>query len=224
MIKMTVTDYEAEMTRLEAAIRQTANMTVADPDLTPEGQKRRHRAWSKERRWAEQFDTIATGITSALEGAQAKADAARATMTTLATGPDAHAQEQRLNRRRKRIDAALDVSAGGTGKLVDLIASADDAELPFVLEYIADHHEAQGGDAGKAGAQIVEEALRQRSPEYAQAAKVAGAAGNALTITREKLDYLGRLLDDPSTPAPKEWDVAGMSITVVIPDVADLAA
>ena len=224
MSRKTITHLEAELTQLEAAIRQTANMTVADPDLTDDGKKRRHAAWAKERRWAEQFDATANGLLDALNSAQDKADQARATMTTLPTGPDAHAQEQRLNRRRKRIDAALDVSAGGTGKLVDLIASADDAELPFVLEYIADHHEAQGGDAGKAGAQIVEEALRQRSPEYAQAAKVAGAAGNALTITREKLDYLGRLLDDPATPAPQEWDVAGMSITGVVPDVADLAA
>lgn len=222
MSRKTITHLEAELTQLEADIRQTASMVTGDPDLTPEGKKRRHQNWGRERKWREQFDTIAAGLTTALEGARAKADAARATMTTLPTGDAALAQEMRLNRRMKRIESAL--NSGGTSALTKLIADADDAELPFLLEHIADHHESIGGDLGSAGAQIVEEALRQRSPEYDQAAKVAGAAGNALTITREKLDYLGRLLDDPATPAPQEWDVAGMSITGVVPDVSDLAA
>ena len=221
-MRKTITTYEAELTRLESDIRATATMTVADPDLTQEGQKRRHQNWGKERRWTEQFDTIATGITSALEGAQDKADAARATMTTLPTGDAALAQELRMNRRMKRIEAAL--NAGGTGPLLDLIASADDAELPFVLEHINDHHESVGGDQGKAGAQIVEQALMDRSPEYAAAAKTAGAAGNAQAIARARLDYMRALLDDPATPPPGEFDYSGMSITGVVPEVGDLTA
>lgn len=222
MSKKTITTLEAELSKLEVAIRATATMTVADPDLTAEGKKRRHQGWAKERQWREQFDTIATGITSALEGAQAKADAARATMTTLPTGDAALAQELRMGRRMKRIEAAL--NAGGTGPLMALIASADDAELPFLLEHINDHHESVGGDQGNAGAQIVETALMDRSPDYAAAAKTAGAAGNALSIARAKLDYMRGLLDDPSTPAPGEYDYSGMSITGVVPEVGDLTA
>ena len=222
MTRKTITEYEADLAKLESDIRSTAHMVTTDGDLTPEGRVNRHRNWGKERKWNEQFDQIATGLTTALESAQERANKARATMTTLPTGDAALAQEMRLNRRMKRIESAL--NSGGTSALTKLIADADDAELPFLLEHIADHHESIGGDLGSAGAQIVEEALRQRSTEYDQAAKVAGAAGNALTITREKLDYLGRLLDDPATPAPQEWDVAGMSITGVVPDVSDLAA
>lgn len=222
MTKMTVTDYEAELTRLEADIRATAHMVTTDGDLTPEGRVNRHRNWGRERRWTEQFDQIADGLTKALEGAQARADEARATMTTLPTGDAALAQELRMNRRMKRIEAAL--NAGGTGPLLDLIASADDAELPFVLEHINDHHESVGGDQGKAGAQIVETALQARDPGYAAAARVAGAAGNAQAIARARLDYMERLLDDPATPPPGEFDYAAMSITGVVPAVADLAA
>ncbi|MCD2262446.1 hypothetical protein K3888_06990 [Dietzia aurantiaca] len=222
MTKKTITTLEADMTRLEADIRATAHMVTTDGDLTPEGRVNRHRNWGKDRKWNEQFDQIATGITSALEGAQAKADAARATMTTLPTGDAALAQEMRMNRRMKRIEAAL--NAGGTGPLLDLIATADDAELPFLLEHINDHHEAIGGDRANAGAQIVETALRDRNPDYAAAAKTAGAAGAALSIAREKLSYMRGLLDDPHTPPPGEWSHAAMSITGVVPAVADLAA
>lgn len=223
MTSKTITDYEADMTRLEADIRATATMTVADPDLTPEGKKRRHQGWAKERRWNEKFDTIATGLTSALEGAQAKADQARAAMTAVPTGADANAIEARFNRRKARVDAAL-TSNAGTGPLIDLIVSADATEVGVICEYVADHLALVGGSQAKAGAQIVEQALRQRSPEYDQAARVAGAAGNALAIARAKLDYMRGLLDDPSTPAPGEYDYSGMSITGVVPAVADLAA
>ena len=221
-MRKTITDYEAELTKLEAAIRQTAHMVTTDGDLTPEGRVNRHRNWGRERKWNEQFDTIATGITSALEGAQAKADAARATMTTLPTGDAAYAQELRMGRRMKRIEAAL--NAGGTGPLLSLIASADDAELPFLLEHINDHYESVGGDQGRAGAQIVEQALMDRNPDYAAAAKTAGAAGNAQAIARARLDYMGRLLDDPATPPPGEFDYSAMSITGVVPEVGDLTA
>lgn len=222
MTRKTVTDFEADLTQLEAAIRQTAMMVTGDPDLTAEGRKRRHKNWGRERRWNEQFDQLATGLTTALEGAQVKAAQARATMTTLPTGDAALAQELRMGRRMKRIEAAL--NAGGTGPLMALIASADDAELPFLLEHINDHHESVGGDQGRAGAQIVEQALMDRSPEYAAAAQTAGAAGNAQAIARARLDYMGRLLDDPATPAPGEYDYSGMSITGVVPAVADLTA
>lgn len=222
MSKKTITTYEAELTRLEADIRATATMTVADPDLTDEGKKRRHHAWSKERRWAEQFDQLATGLTTALESAQEKANKARAAMTTMPTGDAALAQELRMGRRIKRIEAA--VNAGGTGLLLSLIASADDAELPFLLEHINDHYESVGGDQGRAGAQIVEQALRQRSPEYAAAAQTAGAAGNAQAIARARLDYMRSLLDDPATPPPGEFDYSAMSITGVVPEVGDLTA
>lgn len=223
MTKRTITTLEADMTRLEADIRATAHMVTIDGDLTPEGRVNRHRAWGKDRRWGEQFDQIATGLTSALEGAQAKADAARATMTTLPTGDAALAAEMRFQRRRARVDAAL--NAGGTGPLLDLIATADDAELPVLLEYASDHHAAQGGDAGKAGAEIVDQALRQRSPEYDQAVKVAGQAANAATVARERLEYVAKLLADPATPVPGEHSLAAMSVSGIGgPEVANLAA
>ena len=221
-MRKTITTYEAELTRLESDIRATAHMVTTDGDLTAEGRVNRHRNWGRERRWNEQFDTIATGLTTALESAQAKAASARATMTTLPTGEAALAQEMRMNRRMKRIEAAL--ASGGTEAVTRLIADADDNELPFIVEHVTDHHESVGGDRGNAGHQIVEQALRTRSPEYDQAARVAGAAGNALTIARAKLEYMRGLLDDPSTPPPGEWSHAAMSITAVVPAVADLAA
>lgn len=222
-MRKTVTDLEAELTQLEADIRATAHMVTGDPDLTAEGQKRRHQNWAKERRWNERYAELATGLTSALEGAQAQADQARAAMTAVPTGADAHAVEARFNRRKPRVDAAL-TSNAGTGALIDLIVSADDTEVGIICEYVADHLALVGGDQAKAGAQIVEQALRQRSPEYDQAARVAGAAGNALTIARERIAYMERLLDDPATQPPKEYDLAGMSMTGVVPEVADLAA
>ena len=63
-----------------------------------------------------------------------------------------------------------------------------------------------------------------RSPEYAAAAKTAGAAGNAQAIARARLDYMRALLDDPATPPPGEFDYSGMSITGVVPEVGDLTA
>lgn len=221
-MRKTITEYEADLAKLEADVRSTARMVTTDGDLTDEGKKRRHQAWARERRWNERFDTIAAGLTTALESAQERASRARAAMTTMPDGDAAYAQEMRLNRRRKRIDAAL--NAGGTGPLLDLIATADDAELPFLLEYIADHHESQGGDSARAGAQIVETALQARDADYAAAAQTAGAAGNAQAIARARLDYMRSLLDDPATPAPGEYDYSGMSITGVVPAVADLTA
>ena len=223
MTKKTVTQLEAEMTQLEADIRATASMVTGDPDLTPEGQKRRHAGWARERQWHARFDQLAAGLTSALEGAQTRAGQARAAMTTLPTG-DAAAQavEARFQRRQKRVDAAL--ASGGTGAVTQLILDADDSELPVLVEYLTDEYALKGGDLGRAGAEIVDEALRQRSDEYAEAARVAGAAGNAQAIARAKLDYMRGLLDDPSTPVPGEWDYSGMSITGVVPAVAGLAA
>lgn len=223
MTRKTVTDFEAGMTQLEANIRQTAMMVTGDPDLTAEGRKRRHKNWGKERQWNEQFDQLATGLTTALEGAQVKAAQARAAMTTMPTG-DAAAQavESRFQRRQKRVDAAI--ASGGMGAVTQLILDADDSELPVLVEYLSDEYALAGGDLGKAGAEIVDLALRERSAEYASAAKVAGAAGNALVIARERLEYMRGLLDDPATPPPGDHDYAAMSITGVVPDVADLTA
>lgn len=222
MTRKTARDLEADLTKLEAVVRASASDTLTDPDLTPEGRTKRHAAWVKERGWREQFDAAATGLTTALEGAQAKAAQARATMTTIPEGDAALAQELRLQRRSKRIEAAL--NAGGTAALTKLIADADDAELPFLLEFIADHHESIGGDIGKAGAQIVEQSLRDRSPDYDAAARMAGQAGNALAVAREKVAYVGKLIEDPSTPPPGEYELARMSITVAGEEVGDLAA
>ena len=219
----TVSDYEAELVQLEADIRQTATMVTGDPDLTPEGKKRRHAGWANERRWHDQFDTIATGLIGALEGAQATAEQARAAMTTMPTADGAlQAVESRFQRRRARVDAAL--ASGGTGAVTQLILDADDSELPVLVEYLSDEYALKGGDLGKAGAEIIDEALRQRCDEYAQAAKTAGAAGNALSIAREKIEYMRALLDDPATPPPGEYDYSGMSISGVVPAVADLTA
>lgn len=222
-MRKTITHLEAELTQLEAAIRASARDTMNDPDLSPEGRTNRHAAWAKERRWHDTYNATAEGMLDALNAAQAKADKARATMTTLPSGDAALAAEMRFQRRRSRVDAAL--NAGGTGPLLDLIATADDAELPVMLEYVSDHHAAQGGDAGKAGAEIVEQSLRQRSDEYAQAVKVAGQAANAATVARERIEYVGRLLADPATPPPGEHSLAAMSVSGIGgPEVAALAA
>lgn len=223
MTTKTITEYEADLTKLEADIRATASMVTGDPDLTPEGKKRRHAGWAKERRWHERYDQIATGITSALEGAQARSDQARAAMTTMPTADGAlQAVESRFSRRRARVDAAL--ASGGTGAVTQLILDADDSELPVLVEYLSDEYALKGGDLGRAGAEIVDLALRERSAEYASAAHVAGAAGNALTIAREKINYMRSLIEDPATPPPKEYDLASMSITGVVPEVSDLTA
>ena len=105
-----------------------------------------------------------------------------------------------------------------------MILDADDSELPILVEYLTDEYALKGGDMAKAGPQIIDEALRQRSDEYAEAARVAGAAGNAQAIAREKIEYMSKLIEDPATPPPGEWSHAAMSITGVVPAVADLAA
>ena len=223
MSRKTITHLEAELTQLEAAIRASARDTMNDPDLSPEGRTNRHAAWGRERKWADQFDATANGMLDALNAAQDKADKARATMTTLPAGDAALAAEMRFQRRRARVDAAL--ASGGTGPLLDLIATADDTELPVMLEYVSDHYAATGGDAGKAGAEIVDQALRQRSDEYDRAVKVAGQAANAATVARERIEYVGRLLADPATPVPGEYALAGMSVSGIGgPEVAALAA
>lgn len=222
-MRKTITHLEAELTQLEAAIRASARDTMNDPNLTAEGRISRHTGWANERRWHDTYNATADGMLDALNAAQAKADKARATMTTLPAGDAALAAEMRFQRRRARVDAAL--NAGGTGPLLDLIATADDAELPVLLEYASDHHAAQGGDAGKAGAEIVDQALRQRSPEYDQAVKVAGQAANAATVARERLEYVAKLLADPATPVPGEHSLAAMSVSGIGgPEVANLAA
>lgn len=224
MSKRTVTHLEAELTKLEAAIRASARDTMNDPDLSPEGRTNRHQAWAKERGWHDTYDATADGMLDALTAAQDKANKARATMTTLPDGDAALAAEMRFQRRRARVDAAL-TSNAGTGPLIDLIVNADDTELPVILEYVADHHAAQGGDAGKAGAEIVDQALRQRSDEYDQAVQVAGQAANAATVARERLEYVAKLLADPATPPPGEYSLAGMSVSGIGgPEVAALAA
>lgn len=223
MSRKTITHLEAELTQLEAAIRASARDTMNDPDLSPEGRTNRHAAWAKERRWHDTYNATAEGMLDALNAAQDKANKARATMTTLPAGDAALAAEMRFQRRRARVDAAL--ASGGTGPLLDLIATADDTELPVMLEYVSDHYAATGGDAGKAGAEIVDQALRQRSPDYDQAVKVAGAAANAATVARERIEYVGRLLADPATPVPGEYSLAAMSVTGIGGDaVGDLAA
>lgn len=222
MTRKTVRDYETALAQLEADIRATANRVSIDGDLTPEGKRHRHQKWAQQYGWADQLDATANGLLDTLNAAHDKAAQARAAMTTLPTGEAALAQEMRMNRRMKRIEAAL--NAGGTGPLLDLIATADDAELPFLLEHINDHHEAIGGDQGNAGAQIVEQALRDRNPDYDAAARVAGQAANALTVAREKVEYVSKLLDDPATPPPGEYSLAAMSVDVAGPDVGDLAA
>lgn len=222
-MRKTITEYEAELTKLESDIRATAHMVTGDPDLTDEGKKRRHAGWAKERQWHERFDQLATGLIGALEGAQTTAEQARAAMTTMPTADGAlQAVESRFSRRRARVDAAL--ASGGTGAVTQLILDADDSELPVLVEYLSDEYALKGGDLGKAGAEIIDQALMDRSSDYAAAAKTAGAAGAALSIAREKLDYVRGLLDDPATPAPGEWSHAAMSITGVVPAVADLAA
>ena len=222
MTKKTVTHLEAELTKLEAAIRASARDTMNDPDLSPEGRTNRHAAWAKERRWHDTYSATAEGMLDALNTAQDKANKAREKMTTLPAGDAALAAEMRFQRRRARVDAAL--ASGGTGPLLDLIATADDTELPVMLEYVSDHYAAQG-DAGKAGAEIVDQALRQRSDEYDQAVRVAGQAANAATVARERIEYVGRLLADPATPVPGEYSLAAMSVSGIGgPEVAALAA
>ena len=222
MSRKTITHLEAELTKLEAAIRASARDTMSDPDLSPEGRTNRHAAWAKERRWHDTYSATAEGMLDALNTAQDKANKAREKMTTLPAGDAALAAEMRFQRRRARVDAAL--ASGGTGPLLDLIATADDTELPVMLEYVSDHYAAQG-DAGKAGAEIVDQALRQRSDEYDQAVRVAGQAANAATVARERIEYVGRLLTDPATPSPGEYELAGMSVTGIGGDaVADLTA
>ena len=223
MSKRTITHLEAELTKLEAAIRASARDTMNDPDLTAEGRAKRHQAWGRERRWAETFDATAESLLDALNSAQDRAAQARAALTTLPTGDAALAAELRFQRRRARVDAAL--ASGGTGALVDLLATVDDSELPLLVEYATDHYATTGGDAGRAGAEIIEQSLRQRSDEYDQAAKVAGAAANAATVARERIEYVGRLLADPATPVPGEYSLAAMSVSGIGgPAVADLAA
>ena len=77
---------------------------------------------------------------------------------------------------------------------------------------------------GKAGKEIIEASLRQRNPDYDAAARTAGAAGNALTVAREKAAYMAELLDDPHTPPPSEHSIARMSVTVAGEGIGELAA
>ena len=160
----TIAHYEAELTQLEAAVRASARDTMNDPDLSAEGRVNRHRAWGRERRWQDTFDAASNGMLDALNSAQDRATKARAAMTTLPSGDAALAAEMRFQRRRARVDAAL--ASGGTGALVDLLATVDDSELPLLVEYATDHYATTGGDAGRAGAEIIEQSLRQRSDEY----------------------------------------------------------
>lgn len=222
MARKTALDYQTALLKLEADVRASARDTVADPDLTPEGRVKRHQNWVKERRWADAYQEAATGLMRALEGAQAKAAQERAKMTALPSGDAAIAAEMRLARRMKRINAALE--SGGTAALSKLVSEADDTELPVIVEYLADHHQSIGGVLGKAGAQIVEQALRERNPDYDAAARMAGQAGNALAVAREKVKYVSRLIEDPHTRPPGEYELANMSITVAGDEVGNLEA
>lgn len=220
MTRKTALDYENDLIELEARIRKSADQTMASPDLTPEGKASHHAGWVKERQWREQYAEAASGLLRALESAGARATEARQKLTAMPTGEAALAAEMRHARRAKRVEAAL--ASGGTGPLSQLIAEADDSELAVLLEHASDHFEAAGGQTAKAGAEMIEDALRDKFPEYGMAAKVAGASGAAASIARQRIAHVEALLDDPSTREPSRHDQSRMSITVAGDEVGDL--
>lgn len=220
MARKTIAQHEAELAELEAAMRYRIHEAKNDDTLTPKGVTERVQNWGKQERWAERLAEHSTAILGALEGVKNTAATRRAELVALPEGDAALASELRFMRRRGRIDAAIE--SGGAGAVQRLLAEAKPEDLPTLAEHVIDGYEAKGGTTAGAGAQLVEQELRARSPEYDTAARTAARAANGATFARAKLDYLQRLAGDPDTPVPADWALESKPIATAGDELGEL--
>jgi hypothetical protein len=220
MARKTIAQHEAELAELEAAIRFRIHEAKADDTLTEKGVVERVRNWGIQEKWAERLAEHSTAILGALDATKATAANERAKLATLPEGDAALAAELRFMRRRGRIDAAIE--SGGAGAVQRLLSEAEPQDLPVLAEHIVDGYEAKGGNTAGAGAQLVENELRARSPEYDRASTVAARAANGATFARARLDYLQRLAGDPNTPVPADWALESKPVATAGDELGEL--
>lgn len=218
-----INEYEHQLDDAIAALRSMASVVSTDRDLTAEGKANAYSARVSLDGSAERGLAAADAMRATLRKTKDAAAAKRAELTSHPEDVNAALlAELRLTRRQKRIDAAL--AADGLGAVQSLLAQSSDADLPGLVERISDHYESVGGNLAKAGAEIVEQSLRARSPEYSAAAQLATQAATAEQVVNEKVAHLQRLAEDHTTPAPSEHSLAVKSVNIVSDSLGDLDA
>lgn len=156
-------DAAAELDRITAEGRATADAYRASRDLTAEGKGRAFATDHRRARWAGDLEEITTRTAAALDNLGGRPAAVRSKL--LAPPADTQAAilaELRHARRSETIRAAI---ADNPANAARLIAEAESADLAPLVETL----ETLGGNSSSLVADAVERGLTKRAPEYAAA-------------------------------------------------------
>lgn len=158
-----LSDADAEMSRIASEARTVAADYRASRDLTDEGRRNAFASDHRRARWAAELQECAARMAGALDNAEARVTTARENMTAPKVDTNtAILAELRHARRADNYRAAISDNPGAAAALV---AEAETAELPALLELL----KYTEGVSAPLVADAVERGLRDRSPEYAAA-------------------------------------------------------
>lgn len=222
MSRKTLHEIETELDALRAEARATATRLKSSGDYTEQGIADTFDRYRQHGDWDSKVEQLATAASAAIDSAARKRDEMKSAMVT----PTGSVEEQllaelRYQRRAERVNAAIDA---GAGDLVDLITTADEADLPLLYQRAVDRYSVKGGQAGEAGMAMLDHSLRQRSEDYKAAASTAGRAESTRHVIAEKLRFAREAVSTPDASDPTPGGVATVSVSAAGEDVANLAA
>ena len=218
----TLHQIETELEALRTEARDTARRLQSDGYHTPDGVENTFDRYRKHGNWATKVEELGAAAYAAIDNASRQRDELKSAMVT----PTGSVEEQllaelRYQRRAERVNAAIDA---GAGDLVDLITTADEADLPLLYQRAVDRYSVKGGQAGEAGMAMIDHALQERNPDYRAAVSTAGRAESTRHVIAEKLRYVQDAVTNPVASDPTPGGVATVSVTAAGDDVAGLAA
>lgn len=218
----TLHEIETELEAIRAEARATATRLRTSGDYTDQGVADTFARYRKHGDWDGRVEELAAAASAAIDNASRQRDELKSAMVT----PTGSVEEQllaelRYQRRAERVNAAIDA---GAGDLVDLITTADEADLPLLYQRAVDRYSVKGGEAGKAGLAMLDRALQERSEAYKAAASTAGRAESTRHVIAEKLRYVQDAVSNPDASDPTPGGVATVSVSAAGEDVASLAA
>ena len=218
----TLHEIETELEAIRTEARATATRLRTGGDYTPQGIADTFDRYRQHNAWDDKVAELAAAASAAIDNASRQRDELKSAMVTpTGTTEERLLAEHRHNRRARRIEAAID---SGAGALVDLIVNADPMDLPLIYEEAVDHYAVKGGEAGKAGLAMLDNALQQRSEDYRAAVSTAGRAESTRHVIDEKLRYVQDAVSNPDASDPTPGGVATVSVSAAGEDVASLAA
>lgn len=177
-----ITDAAAELDRITAEARAVASAYRQSRDLTPQGRANAFTQDHRRARWAEELTECATRMAGALDKVGNRATSARAKLT--APKVDTQAAILAELRHARRADGYRAAIADNPNNAAQLIADAESAELPALLELL----EHTGGASASLVAESVESGLRERSPEYAAAVDATARVAEARAWVAARVD------------------------------------